>query len=155
MSKKNTTPNLQLTPNFTLRELTRSATAQRLAIDNTPSDTVIVNLLCLARNVLQPLRDHLRQPIVINSGYRCSALNNAVGGVANSQHLTGEAADIRCPDRATALSWLVWINLNLNFDQVLLETNTFDAIWLHVSCRRNPALNRHDMILDVRHHRKG
>lgn len=144
------TPNIQLTPNFTLRELTRSTTAQRLGIDNTPSDTVVVNLLCLARNILQPLRDHFRVPLTINSGYRCPALNRAVGGVANSQHMTGEAADIKAPDRATALNWLIWINLNLSFDQVLLESNASDVIWLHVSCRRNPALNRRDMILDVR-----
>lgn len=144
------TPNLQLTPNFSLRELTRSTTAQRLGIDNTPSDTVIVNLLLLARNILQPLRDEFREPLVINSGYRSPALNRAVGGVANSQHLTGEAADIKAPDRATALNWLIWINIHLSFDQILLETSGPGVVWLHVSFRRDPSLNRHEMILDVR-----
>lgn len=145
------TPNIRLSRNFTLRELTRSNTAKRLAIDNTPSDTVILNLLCLARNILQPLRDHIGEPLIINSGYRSPALNAAVGGVKNSQHITGEAVDIKAPDRATALNWLVWISLNLSYDQVLLETNGSYVVWLHVSCRRDTSLNRRDMILDVRH----
>lgn len=142
--------NLRLTRNFTLRELTRSTTAQRKGIDNTPSDTVIVNLLALAQNVLQPLRDHAGEPLTINSGYRSPALNRAVGGVANSQHLTGEAADIKAPDRATAVNWLVWASLNLNFDQAIVERNAQNAYWLHISSRRDTTLNRHDTILEVR-----
>lgn len=143
------TPNLQLTPNFTLRELTRSATAKRLGIDNTPSDTVIVNLLSLAQTVLQPLRDHVGGPITVNSGYRCTALNSAVGGVKNSQHISGEAADIKAPDRPTALSWLVWVSLHLDFDQAIVEHNDRGAYWLHVSCKRDPAFNRRDTVLEV------
>lgn len=141
--------NLQLTRNFTLRELTRSTTAKRLAIDNTPSDTVIVNLLSLAQNVLQPLRDHAGEPLTINSGYRCPALNRAVGGVANSQHLTGEAADIKAPDRPTAVNWLVWASLNLNFDQAIVERNAQGRYWLHISSRRDTSLNRRDAILEI------
>lgn len=143
------TPNLQLTKNFTLRELTRSTTAKRLGIDNTPSDTVIVNLLSLAQTILQPLRDHLGEPLTVNSGYRSPALNAAVGGVKNSQHLTGEAVDIKAPDRPTALSWLVWVSLNLDFDQAIVERNGRGSVWLHVSSRRDPALNRHDMVLEL------
>lgn len=141
--------NLRLTQNFTLREFTRSATAKRLGIDNTPSDTVIVNLMSLAQTVLQPLRDYIGEPLTINSGYRCPALNRAVGGVSNSQHMTGEAADIKAPDRPTALNWLVWVSLHLDFDQAIVEHNSRGAVWLHVSCRRDPAFNRRDTVLEL------
>lgn len=84
-----------MSKNFTLEELTQSATAVRLGLDNRPSDAQLANLARLATEVLQPLRDVWKQPIVISSGFRCLALNEAVGGVANSQHLVGEAVDIR------------------------------------------------------------
>lgn len=85
---------MNITKNFTAEELIRSATAHRLGIDNTPSETIERNLTRLAENVLEPLREAWGKPIVVSSGYRCPALNKAVGGVSNSQHLLGEAADI-------------------------------------------------------------
>lgn len=85
---------MNLTKNFTLEELLRSSTAVRLGIDNRPSAMQHANLVRLATDVLQPLRDAWKQPIVVSSGFRCPALNKAVGGVVNSQHLAGAAADI-------------------------------------------------------------
>ena len=85
---------MKLSDNFTLEELTESATAKRLGIDNKPSEQIRLNLKALCEKVLQPLRNKFRNPIRISSGYRCQALNKAVGGVSTSQHLKGEAADI-------------------------------------------------------------
>lgn len=85
---------MKLTSHFTLEELPHSATAIRVGIDNSPSAAIIDRLSHLATDVLQPLREAWGKPIIISSGYRCPTLNKAVGGVANSQHLLGEAADI-------------------------------------------------------------
>lgn len=80
--------------NFTVDELCRSKTAQRRGIDNTPTPSIRVNLEKLIANVLQPLRDKYGKPIIVDSGYRCPKLNQAVGGAKTSQHLYGQAADI-------------------------------------------------------------
>lgn len=79
---------------FTIEELTQSETAQRLGIDNKAGAAEEENLRALVENVLDPLRAAWGGPIYVNSGYRSRALNKAVGGVANSEHLTGRAADI-------------------------------------------------------------
>ena len=87
---------MKLSENFTLEELIRSNAAERMGFDNVPKDEKVVeNLRSLCLEVLQPLRDYVGAPVHINSGYRCPELNMAVGGVKNSQHLRGEAADIR------------------------------------------------------------
>lgn len=80
---------------FTLNELTKSATAKRLKIDNTPTEKVLKNLVELIDKVLEPLREAYGKPIIVTSGYRCPKLNKAVGGSATSQHVLGQAADIR------------------------------------------------------------
>ena len=80
---------------FTFQELTKSATAKRKGIDNSPSMQVRANLAALVENVLDPLREAYGKPIVVTSGYRCEKLNRAVGGAASSQHVKGQAADIR------------------------------------------------------------
>lgn len=105
---------MKLTQHFALEEFTRSQTAARLGIDNTlnpaffADSLVIANLKNLCTQVLEPLRRHIDKPIVISSGYRCPVLNRAVGGVANSQHLTGQAADITIPSVAEAREWMRW-----------------------------------------------
>ena len=80
---------------FTINELTRSATAARLGIDNSPTDTVRKNLEKLINTVLDPLREAWGAPIIVTSGYRCPKLNKAVGGAKTSQHVYGQAADIK------------------------------------------------------------
>ena len=84
----------KLSKNFTLQELTKSATADRYDIDNTPNEKEIENLKRLANNVLQPIRDKWKKSIFVNSGFRCEELNTKVGGSKTSQHRKGEAADI-------------------------------------------------------------
>ena len=88
----------KITKNFTLSELVASDTATRMGIDNSPDDKAAANLRLLATTILQPLRDRYGKPITVTSGYRCTALNKAVGGVATSQHLKGEASDIVSDD---------------------------------------------------------
>lgn len=83
-----------LSKNFTLEELTKSATAQRKKIDNTPTSDVLANLKKLANEILQPIREAYGKPIIVSSGYRCPKLNTAVGGAKNSDHKFGAAADI-------------------------------------------------------------
>ena len=116
---------------FTIAELTRSTTAQLRGIDNTPSQQVIDNLTALVENVLDPLRQAWGAPIHVNSGYRCPALNKAVGGVPASQHMLGQAADITAGLRAKNQSlYRLLRQLNLPVDQAI---NEHDFRWLHAS----------------------
>lgn len=117
---------------FTIDELCRSETARIRGIDNTPTEEVRKNLTALVDNVLDPLREWYGKPIYVNSGYRCPALNKAVGGVANSQHLTGQAADIDVNDRAENRKLMKHIEDNLDFDQLIWENG---GAWVHVSYR--------------------
>lgn len=128
----------QLTPHFKLSEFTRSATATARKIDNSPSEQVISNLKLLCEQVLEPLREYFNCPIVIGSGYRCPKLNSAVGGVKNSQHMTGEACDIHLPDENTGKRWFLWMMDNLKFDQLIMEKSTPSSTryWIHVSFSR-------------------
>ena len=116
---------------FTISELTRSDTALRLGIDNTPDESVVAALEALVRNILDPPREAWGRPITVTSGYRCPQLNRAVGGVSNSQHLSGYAADISTGDRVLnrRLFQLVQ-DLKLPFDQLIDEKN---FAWIHVS----------------------
>ena len=143
---------MKLTPHFSLEEFVRSVTAQAKGIDNslTPSvkadQAVIRNLKTLSENILEPLRDHACQPIVISSGYRCPALNSAVGGSKTSQHLTGEACDIHIPSIIQGKQWMEWIMDNTTFDQLIWERNSAGAHWIHVSCKSAPDKNRHQVL---------
>ena len=116
---------------FTIEELTRSTTARLNGIDNTPSHQVIDNLKALVDNVLDPLREAWGKPIHVNSGYRCPALNKAVGGVPASQHMRGEAADITAGSReANRQLYSLMRQLKLPVDQAI---NEYDFRWIHVS----------------------
>ena len=143
---------MKLTPHFSLEEFVRSATAQAKGIDNSLNPTakadqaVIRNLKALCENILEPLRDHACQPIVISSGYRCPALNNAVGGSKTSQHLTGEACDIHIPSIILGKQWMEWIMDNTTFDQLIWERNSAGVHWIHVSCKSAPDKNRHQVL---------
>ena len=117
---------------FTIDELSRSDTARRMGINNTPTDDIIDSLSDLVENVLDPAREKLGEPITINSGYRCFKLNKAVGGVPTSQHTTGEAADLTTGDREENRRLFEIIRDNLQFDQLI---NEHDYDWIHVSYR--------------------
>lgn len=118
---------------FSINELCRSDTANRLGIDNTPNEEVKANLIALIENVLDPIREWYGKPIYVNSGYRCPELNKAVGGVNNSQHVNGQAADIDVFDEKENKKIFDYIVNYLNFDQCLWENN---GAWIHVSYKR-------------------
>lgn len=125
---------MRLSKNFTMAEFTKSQTAERKGIDNTPEGEHLEAAQALFENVVQPVRDHFG-PTVINSGYRSPALNEAVGGSSTSQHCKGQAADIEVPGTPNA-DLAQWIVDNVEFDQVILEFYTPgipDSGWVHVS----------------------
>lgn len=114
---------------FSIRELTKSDTASQSGIDNTPSEAVVKNLNRLIRDVLDPARRQLGSPIIVNSGYRCPELNRAVGGVRNSYHLYGQAADITTGD--IAMNRRLWLILqNLPHKELIWERG---GTWIHVA----------------------
>lgn len=118
---------------FTIEEMIKSSTATAKRIDNTPNQTVIDSLTKLIEAVLDPLREWYGKPIRVNSGYRCKALNKAVGSKAkNSQHLYGEAADITAGSKEENEKLFNYIKDNLEFDQLINESN---FSWVHVSYR--------------------
>ena len=126
--------NMKLSQNFTLAEFTKSQTALRLDIDNTPNQEHLDNAFELFDKVVQPLRNALG-PTVINSGYRGPELNEAVGGSTRSQHCKGEAVDIEIPGISN-YGTAKWIQDNVEYDQLILEFYTPgipDSGWVHVS----------------------
>lgn len=126
---------MKLSKNFSLSELTKSQSATRLGIDNTPTMTVIDNLQLLVDNVLQPLRDALDKPITVSSGYRSPDLNKAIGGSPTSDHTRGQAADIEVAGMSNK-DLAEHIRDTLKFTQLILEfpsRNDPSAGWVHVS----------------------
>ena len=129
---------MKLSENFTMAEFIKSDTANRLGIDNTPEGEHLENAKALFENVVQKVRDHFG-PTVINSGYRCPELNEAVRGSKTSQHCHGEAADIEVPGVANG-DLAQWIVDNLEFDQVILEFYTPgqpSSGWVHVTYKKD------------------
>ena len=126
----------RISKNFTLEEFTASDTAKAKGISNIPSTQQVANLCALVHHVLQPLRNAMGQEIKIGSGYRCPKLNAAVGGVSNSQHLNGEAADLCIDgDKLKGKRWFDWIKAHVVFDQLIMEHNAKGSYWVHVSYR--------------------
>ena len=117
---------------FTIQELTNSATAQRLGIANVPPPETMAAMQRLVEQVLDPLREAWGRPIKVTSGYRCPELNRAVGGVPQSQHMAGEAADVTAGSpQLNAQLWQLLRLLDLPVDQAINERS---GTWLHLSC---------------------
>jgi hypothetical protein len=126
---------MNLSANFSLKELTKSDTATRLGIDNTPDEETIDNLKTLCDKVLQPVRDHFGKSVTVNSAFRSAESNAAVGGSRTSDHVKGQAADIEIAGVANA-DLAQWIMDNLDYTQLILEFYTQgipDSGWVHVS----------------------
>lgn len=113
---------------FTIEELTRSYTARRCRIDNTPTPESTANMRRLVKTVLDPARERLGKAIYVNSGYRCQELNRKVGGVANSYHLQGRAADL--DTRTGDNRRLYEILLNLPHTELIWEQG---GKWIHIA----------------------
>lgn len=127
--------NTPVTMHFSIEEMYASDTAKRLGIDNKPTTQKMINLVYLCAFVLEPLRVAIDKPIRISSGYRCERLNKAVGGVYNSQHLKGQAADIDIQDDMEfGRKIFDYIKNHLPFDQLIWEHNPkTGSYWVHVS----------------------
>lgn len=121
---------------FTIKELCKSSTAIQKGINNTPNSQIVNNLEQLVDQILDPLRELYGKPIIVNSGYRCPALNKAVNGSKYSQHVKGQAADITTGSvsQNKKLFQLI-IDMNLPFDQ-LIDEKKFS--WIHVSFSKKP-----------------
>ena len=125
---------VRLSENFLLSEYTKSQTATRKGIDNTPGSIHLDNAHALFTNVVQKIRNNFGVTI-ITSGYRSADLNYAIGGSNTSQHCKGQAVDIECPGTPN-YDVAKWIEDNLEFDQLILEFYTPgipDSGWVHVS----------------------
>lgn len=127
---------------FTLRELTNSSTASRNNIDNTPSAEIIRNLQYGVDMVLDPLRRLYGKPIIITSGYRCPELNKKVGGVANSWHTLGNAADIHVSSLAEASKIFSNLQKIPSVDTALFE-HSKNGQWLHVQWNMSKTPRHH------------
>ena len=127
--------NTPCTMHFVVEEMYASETAKRLGINNKPNMQQMINLVYLCAYVLEPLRVAMGEPIKIGSGFRCEKLNKAVGGVYNSQHLKGQAADLCIDgDIEKGRKWFEYIKKNLPFDQLIWEHNAkTGSYWVHVS----------------------
>ena len=127
---------MQLSKNLTLAEVTKSTTAKRLGIDNTPDDWTTENLRQTAINIFQPLREAFGCPIYVSSGYRSGELNTAIGGSSRSQHVEGRALDLDADVYGGCSNAQIfnWIKDNLEFDQLIWEFGDQDnPDWVHVS----------------------
>ena len=129
---------MKITTNFTLEELVHSSTAKRLGLDNTPNQQETDKLIKLAKEVLQPIRDAWKSPIVVNSAFRSETVNKAVGGSKTSQHKLGEAADITIGSKEQNKKLFNFIlkmisSKKLNVGQLIDE---YGYSWIHVSLPR-------------------
>lgn len=120
---------MEISKNFNLSEFEYSKTAKKYKIDNAvKGDYIKNNIKELVHQVLQPLRDKIEKPIHISSGYRCLKLNEKVGGVPTSQHVYGQAADIKVEDMSSYEIAKAVMELYLPFDQMILYPN-----FVHIS----------------------
>jgi len=127
---------MKLSTNLTLSEVIKSNTATRNNISNEPTKEHLQNLVALAENIFQPIREHFNAPIYLNSGYRSEALNKAVGGSKTSQHCKGEAIDIDNDFRNSVSNKEIfdYARTNLDFDQLIFEGGTKEnPAWVHIS----------------------
>lgn len=131
---------------FSLSEFLNSATAKRLKIDNTPTFEVVDNLNKLA-DYLDVIREKVGKPILISSGFRCPVLNKAVGGVSNSQHQKGLAADLICADMESLEKV---IRETGGFDQLIKERRKGSkSFWYHVSVASRNGKPRQQIIMNL------
>ena len=137
---------VQLSKNFSLPELTKSQTAERKGIDNTPSPEHQRNLKSLCTRILQPVRDHFNRVVSVSSGYRSKELCVAIGSKITSQHVKGQAADFEIYGLSNG-ELATWIKENLDYDQLILEfwsPENPNSGWIH--CSHNSEGNRKEYL---------
>ncbi len=148
---------MQLSKHFKLEEFTKSMTATRKGIDNTPGAGEIKNLENLCYEILEPLRAKFDKPITITSGYRSPQLSEAIGSKSTSQHCKGMASDLEIfgiPNIQVAY----WIQANCDFDQLILEFYKKDdpaGGWVHVSYNEKGANRKQVLTYDGKSYENG
>ena len=143
---------MKLSKNFSLAELTKSQTAERMGLDNNPNEDETENLRLLCERVLQPVRDHFDDVVTISSGYRNEIFSQKIGSSSKSHHCKGMAADFEIfgVDNNKVSDW---IKENLMFDQLILEyyePGQPNSGWIHVSYNRDVNLNRKEYLMAVK-----
>lgn len=131
--------------NITYKEATHSTTAKRLGIDNTPNAEQFSNMVYVAENVFQPIREHFGTPIYVSSFFRSEGLNKAIKGSINSTHKKGEAMDLDADvyGGVTNAQIFNYIKDNLQFDQLIWEFGTDEEpAWVHVSLSKRNNRNQ-------------
>ena len=142
---------MQLSKHFSLKEMTKSGTAARLGLDNTPNEEQIENLKALCENILEPLRDYYEsRPIMVSSGFRSEKLSEAIGSSSRSAHCQGMAVDFEIPgfDNKQVAAH---IKNNFDFDQLIseyYEEGIADSGWIHVSFKRDGSNRKQSLIKD-------
>ena len=136
--KLETRKEMKLSEHFTLEEMTASTTAEKKGIENVPDGKAKMALANLCQKILEPVRQKFGYPITVTSGYRSEQLNRAVGGVRNSQHLTGDAADIVCRALPNAALFRLMEQMvksgEIEVGQLIWEGGTAgNPAWIHVS----------------------
>lgn len=139
-----------ISEHISLKEATKSNTAQRLGIENFPNNDTLIQMQALAENIFEPLRQHVGGPIYITSFYRSPELNKAIGGSSKSQHCLGQAIDVDdVLGQATNKEMFEYIKDNLDFDQLIWEFgDDNNPNWVHVSY--NAAGNRGNILQAVK-----
>ena len=139
---------MNLSRNLSLKEVTKSNTAERHGIDNQPNEEQLKNLISLAENVFQPCRDYFGRAIYISSGLRSKELNTKIGGSSSSQHCKGEALDLDCDifGGITNGELFDFIRAKIDFDQLIWEFgDSKNPNWVHVS-RKIKGNNRNQIL---------
>ena len=137
--------------NISYKEATHSTTAKRLGIDNTPSAEQFSNMVYVAENVFQPIREHFGVPIYVSSFFRSEGLNRAINGSSSSTHMKGEAMDLDADvfGGVTNADIFNFIKDNLEFDQLIWEFGTDqNPAWVHVSLSKRH--NRNQILKAIR-----
>ena len=126
---------MKISDHITYAEAIHSNTAKRKGIDNTPSEVQVLSMKLLANKIFEPLRKWVGGPIKVNSFFRSITLNEAIGGVASSQHCKGQAIDIDdVYGYKTNAEMYKWVQENLDFDQMIWEFGTdMQPNWIHIS----------------------
>jgi hypothetical protein len=124
-----------ISKHISYKEATRSLTAIRLGLENKPNEYELSNMIGVAENIFEPLREWVNDPIKVNSFFRSIELNKAIGGSSRSQHCEGRAIDIDDTyGHATNAEMFHWIKENLNFDQMIWEFGDDEnPDWVHIS----------------------
>ena len=143
---------MQFTTHFSLKELTKSQEATRIGLTEQfePNEEIKQNLKTLCEKVLQPLRDALKSPINISSGYRCSKINKNIGGAKISQHVKGQAADLEFYENGKENNFRLAqevLRSKIIFDQMILEYGTFEKPeWIHISYDSTKTIQRGEIL---------